>query len=312
VTAVQAIIAYAIAAGMFVFPAVAAVTILRYGQVVGLTALGVVTVLAVAVLGPSAGLSLVLGFGGMGLALWFYGRRPIRIELYFAGLVATFVVGSLGAPVVAMLVTRTDPIETALGLYRQVGDAFDLYVQALRDNTGPENLAYIQRVIAARHTWVWTFFNLTPALLVAGATAMTLINFLLVRRVTPAMWGLSLNRWRAPDHAIWALLLPGLGLLPKFLGPLIGARWAPAESLFFILLNLALIALLPYVLQGLAVIAFFLERWRLPRFLRVLAYFLLLTQGLIAAVAALGLMEFWVDLRGRALRPKGENPTTGE
>ena len=98
-TAVQAIIAYAIAAGMFVFPAVAAVTILRYGQVVGLTALGVVTVLAVAVLGPSAGLSLVLGFGGMGLALWFYGRRPIRIELYFAGLVATFVVGSLGAPV---------------------------------------------------------------------------------------------------------------------------------------------------------------------------------------------------------------------
>lgn len=311
-TAIQAIVAYAIAAGMFVFPAVTAITIMRYGPVIGFATLGLVTALAVGVMGPAGGLSLILGFGGLGVALWHWGRRPIRLELYFAGLVSAFVVGTLGVQVVALLAARIDPVDVALDAYRQVGAAFDAYVQLLRDNTGTDSLAYLNGLVAARHTWVWTFFSLIPALLAAGATALTMLNFLLVRRVTPALWGLALNRWRAPDHAIWAVLAAGLGLLPKFLGPMTGRVWAPAEPLFFIALNVALIALLPYVLQGLAVIAFFLERWRLPRFLRALTYFLLLTQGLLAAVAVLGLMEFWVDLRGRAMRPKDQDTTERE
>ncbi len=311
-TALQAIVAYAIAAGLFVLPAVVAITMLRYGPVVGFVSLGALATLFVFALGPLTGLSLLLGFGGMGLALWHYGRRPIRLEYYFSGLVATFLTGTIGVTAVGFALARIDPIDAGGEVFAQVGLAFDAYLKLLRDNAGLENQAYITQLAAARQTWVWAFFKLTPSMLTAGATAIALINFLLVRRVTPALWGLSLNRWRTPDHAIWAVLAAGLGVLPQLLGPMVGRVWGPAESLFFVAMNVLLIALLPYVIQGLAVISFFLERWRLPRFLRGLTYFLVLTQGLLAAVAALGLMEFWVDLRGRALRPKNQGSTEHE
>jgi hypothetical protein len=36
-----------------------------------------------------------------------------------------------------------------------------------------------------------------------------------------------------------------------------------------------------------------------------------LTQGLVALVPAVGLMEFWTDWRGRALTPRKENDELG-
>jgi hypothetical protein len=89
-------------------------------------------------------------------------------------------------------------------------------------------------------------------------------------------------------------------MLPYLLLQTMKQDLTAATPVFFTSLNLVLIALAPFVIQGLAVMSFFMKRWRFPRFLRGLAYFLMLSQGLLAVAPALGLVEFWTDWRGRA------------
>ncbi|MHA1568313.1 MAG: DUF2232 domain-containing protein [Alphaproteobacteria bacterium] len=305
-TMLMAVLANIVAAGLLVFPAVVTVMTIRRGPQLGLLLVMLLVGLAVTAAGLTTGLSIAFGFSGVGLALWYYGKRFIRLERLFGGVVAAFVLGSVGVYFAGSALTGVGPVESAYHILGQIRFSFDAYLELLRQSTGSEQLPQIQSLEAARLIWVWTFFKLMPSLLVVAATGLVLVNILLVRHVLPALLGLQLNRWRAPDQLIWAVLIPGLGLLPYLIGRMRDGGTEAVHTLFFISLNLVIIGLLPYMIQGLAVMAFFLERWRLPRLLRGLTYFLVLTQGLAAVVAALGLMEFWTDFRGRALAPKKE------
>jgi len=294
---------YMIAAALLVFPAVVTIFAMRHGPLAGLLLIAGPSALLLATGGLDAGLIIALGFGGLGLALWHYGKRPIRLELYFATLVSIFLLGTVGVHYLVSALAGYGPIDASYLLLDQIRASYDAYIDLMATNTGGEQLAKLNDLRAAKAIWVWGFFKLMPSFLVLGAAALVLINILLVRHLLPALLGLQLNRWRTPDTAIWVLLIPGLGLLPYLLLRLRGVG-DQTVMLFYFSLNLVIIALIPYLLQGLAVMSFFLKRWRLPRLLRGLTFFLVLSQGLVAAVAALGLMEFWTDLRGRAIAPK--------
>lgn len=307
-----AFIANLAAAGLMVFPAVVTLMALRRGPLTGVMLVMLLIAGATTLAGWTTGLSISLGFGGLGLALWYFGKRPIRLEVLFAGLASAFILGTAGVHFLGSALAGVDPLDASFALVGQIRASFNAYLELLKQSGGAEQLPRIQALEAARGLWVWTFFRLSPSLLVVSAVGLVLVNVLLVKRVLPALLGLRLNRWRAPDTAIWILLIPGLGLLPYVIARMTSWNQNAVQMLFFTSLNLVIVALLPYLFQGLAVMAFFLERWHLPRMLRGLTYFLVLTQGMIVAVAALGLMEFWVDFRGRSLTAKKEKDKTDE
>lgn len=105
------------------------------------------------------------------------------------------------------------------------------------------------------------------------------------------------SEWKLPDQLVWipigatVLFLVGEGLL-KDLG-----------------LNLILIGGLVYFFQGMAVFIHLLARWKVPPYLRILLYFILVVQSYgLVLIALLGIGETWMDLRADK---KTEPPASG-
>jgi len=96
----------------------------------------------------------------------------------------------------------------------------------------------------------------------------------------------DLSRWKASESLIWVLLGSGVMLL------------IPAEGAKFIGLNLLIVCLFVYLLQGLSIISFIFKTKNVHRLFRILCYFLILTlQYIILVVIAVGVVDLWVDFR---------------
>jgi uncharacterized protein YybS (DUF2232 family) len=133
--------------------------------------------------------------------------------------------------------------------------------------------------------------RLLPAVLALSVAAVVGLNLALARRLLAALgeelpaWP-SFRLWRAPEPLVWVLIAAGLLLVISF--------W-PAR---LVGLNLLALVVVAYFIQGLAIVAFYLERLRVPRPLRLIAYVLLsLQQFLSLGVAVVGLSDLWIDFR---------------
>jgi len=295
-------------AGLFFFPAGVTWAVHRRGWPVGLLMVLALAGVLILRFDYATGSSLAFAFGGVGLVLWHYGKRPIRLETFFAGAVAVFLLGGAGLQLAFAARAGLSPIDVAQELLNQISLTFDVVLKQMTQQGGVEQFGELKTLQTNKWYWVWLVFHLSPSLLVVMASLLVMVNLLLVRNLLPATVGLEFNRWRAPDIAIWAVVVPGLGLTPYFILEMTGGDPRQLQQLYYFSLNVLIIGLLPFLGQGLAVMSYFFKKWRLPRLLRALTYFMTLTQFLITAmVAVLGLAEFWTDLRGRSMAPK-EDP----
>lgn len=97
--------------------------------------------------------------------------------------------------------------------------------------------------------------------------------------------------WKAPELLVWPLILGGFGLFVEGAVRTIG-------------LNLLLVLVPIYFLQGLAIVTYFFQQRGLPPLLRSIGYLMLvLLNPLPLIVAALGLFDLWVDFR----KPRSTN-----
>jgi len=127
-----------------------------------------------------------------------------------------------------------------------------------------------------------------PGMLVAVGGALQLVTVgLLALLVRPArLPGPQFANWRTPELLIWVLIAAGFGTAFSS-GPVQGVA-----------LNLLVILLPLYFLQGLAVVENFLGRKRLSPLLRGLSYLLLLVVSpLPVMVTAVGIFDLWADFR---------------
>lgn len=105
--------------------------------------------------------------------------------------------------------------------------------------------------------------------------------------------GESFVSWKAPEPLVWGLIVSGFvffiadGLLKQ-----IG-------------LNLLIVLLLVYYVQGLAVITCLFERRQFPMFLRVMGYGMTIILGPLP-FAGIGIFDLWIDFRKK--RIKGNEP----
>ena len=161
--------------------------------------------------------------------------------------------------------------------------------------------AYTQAGIPAEQTALLTeniedmsrwIVKLMPSTALAAYLILTLGNYLAYKRVQgrftflPEPKKTKLSEWSPPEQTVFALIAGGaiLFIFNGFLGA-IGA-------------NLLIITLTIYSLAGVAVMQFFMAKFRLPFFLRLVAYSLIMIQPVfLSMVAGFGLFDLWFDFR---------------
>ena len=129
-----------------------------------------------------------------------------------------------------------------------------------------------------------------PALILVGLGAVAGLNLLMLRKMAEKFdFQLSideLKNFRNPDHLIWFVIVPGFALLLKNADVSMAA------------LNLLVLVLSLYFMQGLAVTVHTFERLSVSRFVRTTFYVLLALQPYLAvALALFGIFDLWGNFR---------------
>ncbi len=103
--------------------------------------------------------------------------------------------------------------------------------------------------------------------------------------------GREFSRWKAPDLLIWPLIVTGFGTV-------FGS--GPAQM---VSLNILVVLLPIYFLQGLAVVSYFFSRKGIPLVLRGFGYLLIaVLNPLPIIVTGIGVFDLWADFRKPRLK----------
>ena len=245
------------------------------------------TAIAVGViLGTDAAPGFILPFGVPTLLLAVGIRRFWSIERTVLAGVAAWSAG-----IACLLLLAYGGVDAVVGAVReQVTHSVDVALSAYSSLGVPEStLALIQ---AERDPVIAGFIELLPALVVLTGLAVVLANLLLLQAWTHLGRHVNLRLWRTPDTLIWALIVAGF------------AMFAPMEPVALTARNLFLVILACYFCQGLAIVSYYLDRFRLPRGIRIAGYVLIAVQHLATAtVLVLGIFDLWGNFRRLSTGP---------
>jgi len=139
-----------------------------------------------------------------------------------------------------------------------------------------------------------------PALLFMNAFSIVCLNLLVPVHLAERL-GLDrshvppLEELTIPFGWVWGLILSGMLYLLKI------------PYLQWVGLNIALIFLLAYLIQGYGILTFFIQRTRLPKIIKGIIYFSFLLQpSLMLLLCGIGLFETWFHFRERAAAKREE------
>ena len=283
-----------------------------------------------------AGLEMVSSWGWWGgLAAIAVGLVPVAVALALGGPLAAALAGGVAMTAVgairggpAMLIVglkyALPGAALGLGLVRRLPVAVTTLLTALANLVGVVVLlwvlspvgmgpiAYLERQVAAQVTeleqwparlgaagqdagWateaarfvVATLRIAAPGMLGLGVFAGAVANFAIARLCLRRRLGFRPFAQEAvPDHLVWGAIGAGVLLASRH------------ERLEAVGLNLLLVLMPLYVIQGLAVFRHFFQRIGLPRLLQVVSFGLLAMQPLLlVAVSCVGLSDLWIDFR---------------
>ena len=139
-----------------------------------------------------------------------------------------------------------------------------------------------------------------PALLISAILTIAWINlilghWLLKKKNTELTTWPDYIEWKLPEPLVWLVIISGITV---FLLP------APMR---IIGLNVLIVCATVYFFQGLAIVASLLNKWSVPKLIRVLIYALIFVQTYgIIILSFLGLADVWADFR--KLNQTDENP----
>ncbi|ROQ90987.1 DUF2232 domain-containing protein [Desulfosoma caldarium] len=139
--------------------------------------------------------------------------------------------------------------------------------------------------------WIPILARLFPGVAVASTiigawlTLSVARRMLLLRGVLMPHWP-AWSLWSAPEGLVWAPIAAGfLLLVSSFSLKLLGAN---------VLIALGAV----YLLQGVAITAFYFQKWHVPRLLQAFSYALIFFQQFVGlAVALMGFFDTWIDFR---------------
>jgi len=134
-----------------------------------------------------------------------------------------------------------------------------------------------------------------PAALLTTAIIMTFVNYWLARLIlnrlgTKLPWLKSFRLWRFPWYLAWGYIL-GQALLLVTQGQGNGNLW------FGVGLNLQILFNYVFLLQGLAILWFFLDKANLPKLVRWIIIIFVFNPLFTTLVVWLGVLDTWFNFR---------------
>jgi uncharacterized protein YybS (DUF2232 family) len=249
----------------------------------------VATVLAIS--GSLANLPFLFMTGFLGLFLSEIFRRNYSVERTVIYPVTAILIIWCSFIVVESLSSGAGPwriVEDYIG--RNIQESIQFYAQL---DIPAEQIDFIKDNVKQ----ITNFFaNIFPALVLVSALFIVWLNILAAIEIFKRTgmrypdFG-DLSRWKAPEGLIWLVIAAG------------GMLLAPVSWVNVIGLNVIIVCMLAYLLQGLSIISFLFKTKNVHRTFRILCYFLIFAQQyLILLLAAVGVFDLWVDFR-RFIKP---------
>ncbi len=257
---------------------------LRHGLAIGAGTILATTALLVLLGNPSGGLVYLLQFGVPSLILPFLLRRQWLWDKAAActlaaamGMLLLFFALQAGFSGTAM----NEAVQ--LHIHGEMERALAFYTQA---DLPEERLAELQTVARGMGEFLLRHY---PGITVAVTGLLLLVSIgalALLARGRFVIAGPPLRQWKLPEATIWLLIPAGAGAL---LADGLGNQAA---------MNLLVVLLPLYFLQGLAVLAFFFQARGFSPVLRAFAFALVtLLHPLPFIVAGVGVFDLWADFR---------------
>ena len=196
----------------------------------------------------------------------------------------------IGSVVLLMLsaMAQQTPHAYLIAMFEEMADA--LYRQLLE----MDGLRNEEALATALEALPRTVVAVLPAVIALNFLFPNVLNYLLARRylrhLKPPISFVptDIADWRATDYLVWVFLGSGVAL------------FLPSPTLNYIGLNLFLVTLAIYFIQGLAIALFWGRRVPLPpaaSWLLAVVAFLLAAPFCVLACITAGLFDLWVDFR---------------
>ena len=194
-----------------------------------------------------------------------------------SGLMGLFIFSALSGQGIYAIVSEyvAENLELTMVLYQSMG-------------MSEENIVVIDRFLTDLQPLI---VQIIPAMVTASTLFVAWINILIARPVLKRRllsypdFG-PLNMWKAPEYLVWGVIGCGLAL------------FLPGGAFNIIGQNGLLILMTVYFFQGIAIVSYYFEKKRLPRFIRFFLYTLIAVQHLILlAVIGLGFFDMWINFR---------------
>ncbi|MBM9602762.1 DUF2232 domain-containing protein [Desulfopila inferna] len=133
-------------------------------------------------------------------------------------------------------------------------------------------------------------------LLLVSWVTLVLGNALLPKTGAAQPWP-DYRCWCLPETLVWGLIISGV------------AAMIPGNMIRIAAINCVIIITILYSFQGLAILAFLLDKWNIPRLVRSLIYIMIILQsfGTVLLIVA-GVADVWFDIR--RIHSEQKNDTT--
>jgi len=245
--------------------------------------------LILCLLNLSDSIAYLLALIGMGTFMGYGFRRQWSTEK-IVGLSSLFVIGMAG---LFVLLAFTETKGEIVRLIEQ--DLRGAISAALKQvgSSSPETRELESKLLDT----VPLIVRIMPGVLMACTLGICWLNLLVSLRYCRAAANEFCDReklilWKAPERIVWFVIASGLILL------------LPVGDLKLAAINLLIVTGTIYFLQGVAIVAFYLERWKLPVYVKGFVYAVVFLQQLASmATVALGLFDVWFDFRKPRKKP---------
>ncbi|MBC8316532.1 MAG: DUF2232 domain-containing protein [Desulfobulbaceae bacterium] len=213
-----------------------------------------------------------------------------RLSVNHAGLNASVVLAVtwISSVVLIGIFSQTNPYSETLSVIDEViASSTKIYQQSAE--ISDETAYQLQQAIEQIRQIIPAIF---PALLLITVAITVWLNiiaglWLLKRQGYQELcpWS-AYGQWQLPEQLVWIVIASGVSLM------------LPVQLLSRIGLNVLLVSGTLYFFQGIAVLAFLLGKWSVPRPFRIFIYVMVCVQAYgMLFLAIIGLLDVWINFR---------------
>jgi len=272
---------------------------LQRGKATGLITISAVALALLFLVGPELAIAFVAAYGLMAAAM----AESTRLSFSFEKIIlVSTLVPAIFALIMLFAGLAGEEGSSMEALEEAFKDAAEGYIQILeKSGETPENLEIIRNTVKDRAPIA---ARIIPSFILIGSLVGAVINFLAVRYFWLRFYskqyfdGIDLSRWMIPDVIVW-VLIASVGSI--FLGPGISQALG---------MNLAIVLVFLYFLQGLSVVAHILKTKAFPKWVWIIVFILILLNPMFfGLVVGMGLFDIWADFRKIREAPPGSTNT---